>query len=171
MFSLSQAQDSSNASRLFPPKAFGIRDCTDAGQGSRVFLPVLVEDALVFFGDPHAAISNGIITGTGIECSMKVRARINLVNDRKLERPIIAQGGAVHFVGVGPSVEEATEDAARRAIDFAVARTSLDREEAFTLLSIIGELRVGTSPRPVMATRLIVPEQQLRAAGWNGELP
>jgi hypothetical protein len=35
------------------------------------------------------------------------------------------------------------------------------------LLSIIGELRVGT----VMATRLIVPEEQLRAAGWKGELP
>ena len=32
-----------------------------------------------------------------------------------LERPVIAQGGAVHFVGVGPNVEEATEDAARRA--------------------------------------------------------
>ena len=29
------------------------------------------------------------------------------------------------------------------------------------LLSIIGELRVGTSPRPIMATRLIVPEEQL----------
>ena len=70
-----------------------------------------------------------------------------------------------------PSVEEATEDAARRAIDFAVARTSLDREEAYTLLSIIGELRIGTSLRPVMATRLIVPEEQLRAAGWKGELP
>jgi hypothetical protein len=28
------------------------------------------------------------------------------------------------------------------------------------LLSIIGELRVGTSPRPVMATPLIVPEEQ-----------
>ena len=39
------------------------------------------------------------------------------------------------------------------------------------LLSIIGELRVGTSPRPVMATRLIVPEEPLRAAGWSGELP
>ena len=38
------------------------------------------------------------------------------------------------------------------------------------LLSIIGELRVGTAPSPVMATRLIVPEEQLRAAGWNGEL-
>jgi hypothetical protein len=47
----------------------------------------------------------------------------------------------------------------------------LGREEAYMLLSIIGAMRVGTSPRPVMATRLIVPEEQLRAAGWNGELP
>ena len=32
------------------------------------------------------------------------------------------------------------------------------------LPSLIGELRVGTSLRPVMATRLIVPEEPLRAA-------
>ena len=134
-------------------------DQKDAGQGSRVYLPVLVDDALVFFGDPHAAIRDGIITGTGIECSMSVRARITLLKDRALERPIIAQGGAVHFVGVGSSVEEATEDAARRAVEFTVGRTGLSREEAYMLLSIIGELRVGTSPRPVMATRLIVPEE------------
>lgn len=58
--------------------------------------------------------------------------RINLLKDRTLERPIIAQGGAVHFVGVGPIGEEATEDAARRAVDFTVARTDLDREERRT---------------------------------------
>ena len=134
-------------------------------------LGAVMSIALVFFGDPHAAISDGIITGTGIECSVNVRVRITLLKDKVIERPIIAQGGAVHFVGVGPSVEEATEDAARRAVDFTVARTGLSREEAYMLLSIIGELRVGTSPRPVMATRLIVPEEPLRAAGWNGELP
>jgi hypothetical protein len=38
------------------------------------------------------------------------------------------------------------------------------------LLSSIGKSRVGTSPRPVMAT-LIVPEEPLRAAGWSGDLP
>src|SRR5947207_10128081 len=42
------------------------------------------------------------------------------------------------LVGVGPSVEEATEDAARRVVD---ARTCLSREEAYLLLSIIGEWR------------------------------
>ena len=30
-------------------------------------------------------------------------------------------------------------------------RTGLNQEEAYMLLSIIGELRVGTSPRPVLA--------------------
>jgi hypothetical protein len=39
------------------------------------------------------------------------------------------------------------------------------------LLSIIGQLPVGTSPIPVMATLLIVPEEPLRAAGWSGDLP
>jgi hypothetical protein len=55
-------------------------------------------------------------------------------------------------------------------VDFAVARTGLDREETYMLLSIIGELRVGTSTRPVMATWLIVPEEPLRAAGAASRL-
>jgi acetamidase/formamidase len=59
----------------------------------------------------------------------------------------------VHFVAVGPNIEEAIEDNALRAVDFAGVRTGLGREEAYMLPSIIGELRVGTSPRPVMATR------------------
>lgn len=65
----------------------------------------------------------------------------------------------VNLVGIGPNVEEAAEDAARRAVDFAVARTGLSREETYMLVSIIGELCVGTLPRPMIAGRLIVPEE------------
>jgi amidase len=143
-------------------------DQKDVSEGSRIYLPVLVKDAPVFFGDPHAAISDGIISGTGVECSMKVRARITLLKDRKLERPIIKQGDALHFIGIGPTIEEATEDAARRAVTFTAQATKLSPEETYMLLSIVGELRVGTSPRPIMATRLIVPQQVLRDAGWDG---
>jgi acetamidase/formamidase len=143
-------------------------DQRDVSAGARVHLPVLVKGALVFFGDPHAAVSDGIITGTGIECSMTVAARITLAKGRRVERPIIEQGGALHFVGTGPTVDAATEDAARSAVEFTARESGLSREEAYMLLSIVGELRVGTSPRPVMATRLIVPSEVLRSAGWNG---
>jgi amidase len=145
-------------------------DQKDVSAGSRIYLPVLVNDALVFFGDPHACISDGIISGTGVECSMRVRARITLLKDKTLERPVIEHGGALHFVGIGPTIEDATEDAARRAVDFAAQRTGLSPSECYMLLSIIGELRVGTSPRPIMATRLIVPEGPLKEAGWDGKV-
>ncbi len=45
--------------------------------------------------------------------------------------------------------------------------TPLSRREASTLLSIVGELRVGTSPRPVMAARLIIPRPVLVSAGMK----
>lgn len=43
----------------------------------------------------------------------------------------------------------------------------MSRQETYMLLSIIGELRIGTSPRPVMAARLIIPKETLRAAGYK----
>ena len=144
-------------------------DQKDVTAGSRIHLPVMVPGALVFFADPHAAISDGIITGTGVECTATVRARISLVKQHHVERPIIEHEDTIQLVGIGTTVEAATEDAARCAVDFVAANTSLSPEEAYMLLSIVGELRIGTSPRPVMAARLIVPRETLIAAGWRGD--
>ncbi|HXG16692.1 MAG TPA: acetamidase/formamidase family protein [Calidithermus sp.] len=138
-------------------------DQKDVRAGSRIHLPVLVPGALVFFADPHAAISDGIIGGTGVECDCTVRARITLERGRAPERPIIEVDGTVQVLGFGPTVEAATEDAARAAVAYTAARTGLDRREAYMLLSIVGELRIGTSPRPVMAARLIIPREVLDA--------
>ena len=130
----------------------------------------MVPGALVFFADPHAVISDGIVTGTGVECTSKVRARITLVKRHYVRHPIIEHPETVQFVGTGTSVEAATEDATRHALEFVTGNTPLSAEEAYMLLSIVGELRIGTSPRPVMAARLIVPRATLVAAGWSGML-
>ena len=143
-------------------------DQKDAGVGSRIHLPVMVPGAMVFFADPHAAISDGIITGTGVECTSTVTARITLVKNHRVEHPIIEYEDSIQFVGTGPSVEAATEAAAEHAVGYVTAGTDLDREEAYMLLSIIGELRIGTSPRPIMAARLIVPRETLARTGWAG---
>ena len=142
-------------------------DQKDVRAGSRIHLPVLVPGALVFFADPHAAISDGIITGTGVECTATVRARLTLAKGVRIERPLIEVDDTVQVLGFGPTMEAATEDAARHAVELVARRTGLDRREAYMLLSIIGELRIGTSPRPVMAARLIVPLAPLIAAGWS----
>jgi amidase len=142
-------------------------DQKDVGAGSRVHLPVIHPGAQVFFADPHAVISDGIISGTGVECGALVRARIGLNKDVALDRPIIEQADTIQILGWGPTVEAATEDASRGAVDFVARRTSLSREEAYMLLGITGELRVGTSPRPVMCARLMIPRAVLEAAGMT----
>ena len=145
-------------------------DQKDVATGSKVHLPVMVSEALVFFADPHASISDGIIAGTGVECTSKVRARLLLNKRQPCNHPIIENEDTIQFVGTGSSVEAATESAAEHALGFTADRTGLTRDEAYMLLSIVGELRIGTSPRPVMATRLIVPRETLIAAGWSGNL-
>lgn len=142
-------------------------DQKDVGVGSRVHLPVIHPGALVFFADPHAVISDGIISGTGIECSAMVKARIGLNKATGLDRPIIEQDETIQVLGWGPTVEAATEDASRGAVAFVANRTALTREEAYMLLGITGELRLGTSPRPVMCARLMVPRSVLTAAGMR----
>ena len=139
-------------------------DQKDVRAGCRVHLPVMVPGALLFLADPHAAISDGIITGTGVECDATVRARVALEKGRRLDRPILEVDDTVQVLGFGPTVELATEDAARGAVEWFVVRTGMDRREAYMLLSIVGELRIGTSPRPVMAARLIIPRYVIDAA-------
>ena len=142
-------------------------DQKDAKTGSRIHLRVMVPGALVFFADPHAAVSDGIIAGTGVECDAHVRARILLDKGRHVERPIIEVDDTVQVMGFGETVELATADCSRAAVKYVAAVTPLTPQEAYMLLSIVGELRVGTSPRPVMAARLIIPGPVLRSAGMK----
>lgn len=76
----------------------------------------------------------------------------------------------VQILGTGSSAEAATEDASRGAVDFVASRTGLTRRDAYMLLGIVGDVRVGTSPRPIMAARVIVDRDVLRSAGWNGDV-
>ena len=143
-------------------------DQRDVCQGCRVHLPVMVPDALVFFADPHAVISDGVVSGTGVECAVTAEIRVQLDKDRALDRPVIEHEKTIQVVGTGPSVEAATEDATRGTVELLAARSELSPEEAYMLLGIVGELRVGTSPRPIMAARLIVPLEVLGHVGWRG---
>ena len=99
---------------------------------------------------------------------MTLKAKIELQKRRKVTHPILELPESIQIVGTGPSVEAATEDASRTAVDFVADNTDLSRDQAYMLLGIVGELRVGTSPRPIMAARLIIDRGILDSLGWQG---
>ena len=138
----------------------GDLDQKPVAAGNRVLLPVLVPGALFGLGDPHAVISDGIACGTGVECAATARLRFEL-RPGPLARPRIETPTHLHIVGFGPDLDTAARDAVEQGVAYLAGEQGLDPEDAYMLLSLIGDLVVGTSPRPTMGVRLVVPRDVL----------
>lgn len=136
--------------------------------GHRVWLPVFVPGALFGVGDPHAVIADGIACGTGVECAATARLRFDVL-PQTIRRPRIETPEALHLVGFGPDLDTAARDVLEEGVHVLSTEFGMDAEEAYMLLSLVGDLVIGTSPRPLMGVRVVLPRailEQLRP-GWG----
>jgi amidase len=139
----------------------GDLDQNELRAGAACHLPVFVPGALLFLADPHAIIGDGIACGTGLECDATVTLQVTVERPAFLDRPVIETGETLQVVGTGPSLEEACRDAVRAAIRLITRLTGLSPDEAYMLTSHVGDFKIGTSPRPVMAVRIVLPKAVL----------
>ena len=142
----------------------GDLDQKEVAAGNRVFLPVFIPGALFGLGDPHAVVSDSIACGTGVECAATTRLRFGL-RSQTIARPRIETPQALHIVGFGPDLDTAARDAIEQGIAFLAQEKGMDEEDAYMLLSLVGDLVIGTSPRPIMGVRLIIPTAILAQLG------
>lgn len=142
----------------------GDLDQKEVAAGNRVYLPVFVPGALFGLGDPHAVVSDSIACGTGVECAATARLRFDLL-PRPVPRPRIETAQALHIVGFGPDLDTAARDAIEQGIVYLAGERGMDEEDAYMLLSLVGDLVVGTSPRPIMGVRLVLPKAILAQLG------
>ena len=138
----------------------GDLDQKEVAAGNRVYLPIFVPGALFGLGDPHAIISDGIACGTGVECAATARLRFEVL-PWAVSRPRIETPTALHIVGFGPGLDTAARDAIEQGVVYLVEDHGMDEEDAYMLLSLVGDLVVGTSPRPIMGVRLVIPKSVL----------
>ena len=132
-------------------------DQKEVAAGNRVYLPIFVAGALFGLGDPHAIISDGIACGTGVECAATARLRFEVL-PWAVSRPRIETPTALHIVGFGPGLDTAARDAIEQGVVYLAEDHGMDEEDAYMLLSLVGDLVVGTSPRPIMGVRLVIPK-------------
>src|SRR6476469_7901155 len=55
--------------------------------GTTLYLPVFVDDALLYIGDVHAAQGDGELSGTAIEIGSVTRVRVDLVQGAGIRWP------------------------------------------------------------------------------------
>jgi acetamidase/formamidase len=134
-----------------PTKWGGNMDTRHLRAGTRLFLPIGVEGALLSVGDTHAAMGDGEVCGTAVESPMDITLRLTVRNDLRIPAPQYfvphaaapARPGPHHVcTGVGPDLLEATRDATRALIEHLVQHRGRDHEEAYAIASVAVDLRI-----------------------------
>jgi acetamidase/formamidase len=146
------APDRPGPHSVIPPSEFGGNlDVRYLTVGTRLFLPVGVEGALLSVGDGHAAQGDGEVCGSAIETGMQITVRVRARSDLSVRSPQLivpepglrASGSVYVATGVADDLRTAAQDAVRAMIEHLEATRSLDPEEAYALTSIAGELRIN----------------------------
>jgi len=126
-----------------PRRSGGNIDCKELVAGTRLFLPIPVEGALVSAGDGHAAQGDGEVSQLAIEAPLE-RAQLTLSvrDDLPLEWPIAWTPDAWLAFGFDPDLDEAAALAIEGMLDVMEREHGLGRREALALASVVVDLRV-----------------------------
>lgn len=137
----------------------GNLDTTDICTGSKVYLPVLVDGALFGVGDVHAAMGDGEVCGTGIECGAEVTIRLDLLPKHSIPRPRIETTREWMCVASAEGLEKAIKLALGDMVSMLQTEHHLSAEEAYVLVSLVGDVRIGQVVDPMVTVRVAVPKE------------
>lgn len=130
----------------------GNMDCRHLTAGSKLWLPVCNEGALLSLGDTHAAQGDGEVCGTAVEEAMTVALRVSFMKGRTISAPHyhtqanVAQDfmsrGYHGTMGIDSDLKVAARKAVSHMIEHLGHRYGLRDEEAYALCSLAVDLRI-----------------------------
>ncbi|MCK0117335.1 acetamidase/formamidase family protein [Isoptericola sp. S6320L] len=111
-------------------------------EGAELYLPVQVDGALVYVGDPHFAQGDGEVALTALEASLRATLRFDVVPRAEalaefgeVTGPLARAGGYLVPTGLDEDLDEAMRRAVRAAVALLRARWGLDEHLAYAYLS------------------------------------
>jgi len=126
-----------------PPGAHGGNiDIKLLTEGSVLYLPVQVADALFYTGDPHFAQGDGEVALTAMEASLRVTLRFDIVPAAEalasfgpVDGPLVETDEFLVPTGLDADLNEAVRRCVRASISLLGARFGMDPEHALAYLS------------------------------------
>jgi acetamidase/formamidase len=125
------------------PDAFGGNiDNRELIPGTSLFLPVWADGALFFAGDGHAAQGDGEVSQTALETALKGTFRLTLHKSVDWTLPRAVTSTDYMTMAFDPDLDVAVGIAVEQIVDWIVDLTAMTAEDAYSLFSFVGSLRV-----------------------------
>jgi amidase len=133
---------------IWPGDFGGNMDASEVREGATVYLPVFHDGAYLYFGDGHARQGQGEVAGTGLETSMDVVLKIDVVKGRTIDWPRLEDKDHIMVIGAGRPLIDAFRLAHIELIEWLEADYGFDKLDAYTLLGQVGESSVANIVDP-----------------------
>ncbi|MHB8276540.1 MAG: acetamidase/formamidase family protein [Candidatus Humimicrobiaceae bacterium] len=160
---ISVAPESGKYGNGFPGNYGGNMDEKKITAGSTVYLPLFVNGALLSFGDVHAMMADGEVSGTGIEASARITVEVSVLKDRYNKGIIVENTDEIIFIGVGECFEYAAKDALQNAYMFLNENTNAKKSDILYFLGCFGNLGVSQIVNPLFTSKVVIPKNTLNS--------
>lgn len=147
-----------------PPRASGGNiDCKELVAGTKLYLPISVDGALISAGDAHAAQGDGEVSQLAIEAPLE-RAQLTLVvrDDLALTTPIAWTPQAWLTFGFDEDLDEAAAIAIAAMLELMEREHGLVRREALALASVVVDLRVTQMVNGIRGIHAVLSHDAIR---------
>ena len=121
----------------------GNMDFNEVVEGNVVYLPVFQPGALLYLGDAHALQGDGETSQYGLETSMEVEFRVELVRGKAITMPRIESPRQIFVLGQAGSLDEALRAATDGMLQWLRQDYGLDASEAAQVLGSSVQFRVA----------------------------
>lgn len=144
---------------IVPRAHGGNMDNKELVPGTTLYLPVWNRGGLFMVGDGHAVQGDGEVCLTAIETALSGKFQLILRKDMKLGLPRAETPTHHMTMGFHPDLDDAVAVALREMIALICERTSLSKEDAYTLCSLAADLRVTQTVDVNKGIHIMLPKE------------
>lgn len=154
-----------------PPGDFGGNiDVRNLVSGSTLYLPVRVDEAGLFMGDPHYAQGHGEVALTAVEAPLRASMRVSIMERENavsllgnLSRPFAESEDYWYLLGMDRDLNEAMRSCVREALRFMTEVLFVPREESYAYLSAASDFVVTQVVDDVKGVHCLIRKRDFRA--------
>jgi amidase len=133
---------------LWPGNYGGNMDAPEVREGTTVYLPIFHDGAYFYFGDGHARQGQGEVAGTGLETSMDVVLRLDLIKGKAIDWPRLEDKDYLMVAGSARPLIDAFRLAHVELIEWLEQEYGFDKWDAYALLGQVAESSVANIVDP-----------------------
>jgi amidase len=139
----------------------GNMDYNQMVEGATLYLPVFHAGALLTFGDGHAAMGDGELTGTALETSLDVELSVDLIKGYATAFPRLEDATFLMSMGIAGSIPDAIQFATSQLADWLKRDYSLSDSEVAVLLGAVLKYDIAEMVDPQFSVVAKAPKAAL----------